>query len=67
MNDDLIEPLGYFAGFWLFLFSPTFRAEVLRDWRERPWFLQVLIPFEVAIATVVGLAPVALVWWAIQN
>ena len=65
--NELLEALGYLVGFWWFLFSQDFRAKVIREWRDRPLFLQLLIPLEVASATAVGLAPLLLIWWAVQR
>ena len=31
---DSVELLGYVAGFWLFIFSPRFRHEYIRNWQE---------------------------------
>jgi len=31
---DFIELIGYFAGFWLFLFSKKFRDMIIQDWKS---------------------------------
>jgi hypothetical protein len=49
------ELLGYFFWFWLFVFNPECRAEVLREWREsglleRSWIVvEALASFAVGV------------------
>ncbi len=64
---ELGEFVSYLCGFWLFLFSPRFRTNVLSTWRRRQWFLKVLIPFEVAVSTFCGLLPVLILGWALLD
>ncbi len=35
---DLIELIGYFIGFWLFLFNKKFRAIIISDWNSSGMF-----------------------------
>jgi hypothetical protein len=51
-------------GFWLFLFSSKYRAQVARDWQEAGAGGRLALGFEGVLAVVfeVGV-PMAGVWW----
>ena len=67
MDDILgvLEVLGYFGAFWLFVLSPTYRHTVLTDWRARSLVGRGFGLLEGTIASVIGLAPIALLVWAV--
>ena len=62
---DAGEALRYLVGFWGFLFSPSYRAQGLRRWREAPWPDRSLMLLGGALATVLGLGLPLLVAWFI--
>ena len=65
--DDLLEFLGYFFGFWLFLFNPKFRAEFIRKWRESGIIGRLFVVFDAAVSLLCGLfLPLYLLWWLLQ-
>ena len=50
-------------GFWLFLFSPTYRAQVVEDWRSAGTGRRIAIGLEGLLGIVLGLgAPLLGVW-----
>lgn len=50
-------------GFWAFLFSPTYRARVLRAWHEAGWPKRSLMVLDSAVAIIVGVGlPLFLGW-----
>lgn len=53
----LVELLKGFFRFWLFLFSRRFRADLIRVWKARSRWTQILIPLEVAFAIIYGTLP----------
>ena len=66
MFDWLELPL-YFFGFWLFLFNPKFRAEILRKWKESGIARRFLIIVEAASYVFCGVViPFYLLWWLLQ-
>ncbi len=34
---DILEAVGYFIGFWLFLVNKKFRDRIIDDWRISGW------------------------------
>lgn len=56
---DLFQLVGYFAAFWLFLFSPDFRRERLGEFREAGAGGRCALVVEGAVATFCGLLPLA--------
>ncbi|MGH7629502.1 MAG: hypothetical protein ACREOF_08925 [Gemmatimonadales bacterium] len=55
--------LGYIVGFWAFLFSPTYRAHVLRTWHAAGWPKRGLLLLDGVVAIIVGVGlPLFLGW-----
>jgi hypothetical protein len=63
---EALELFSYLFGFWLFLFSSRFRAHVRLSWRKRRGHSRLLIPLEITVATICGLLPLVLLWWALR-
>jgi hypothetical protein len=60
---DSGEVLRYLVGFWAFLFSPEYRAEVLHRWREAAGGTRILMGIEGVVTTTVGVGlPLLLAW-----
>jgi hypothetical protein len=60
---DAGEAIRYLIGFWAFLFSPKYRAGVLRRWHHADEGTRSLMVIEGLVATVVGLAlPLFIAW-----
>jgi hypothetical protein len=54
-------------GFWLFLFSPKYRAQVAHDWREASAGRGVVLAFEGLLAVLLGVGvPMAGLWWLLE-
>jgi hypothetical protein len=48
--------------FWLYLFSPTYRAQVQRQWREARGGRRALMIFEWSFSVLLGLGLPLLAW-----
>jgi hypothetical protein len=54
-------------GFWLFLFSPKYRAQEAHDWRDASAGRRVVLASEGLLAVVLGVGvPVAGRWWLLK-
>jgi hypothetical protein len=60
---DLLQLLAYLGAFWLFVFSPGFRAKWLAEYRAASTGGRVMRLLEGAVATLCGLAPFAVGAW----
>jgi hypothetical protein len=59
----MIEVIGYFAFFWLFLFSKRFRALQREEWKNGDWLTRFFMVTEAIISTAFGVVlPLALIW-----
>lgn len=61
----VLEFGGYLLGFWLFIFSSAFRTRVLQNWRSRSRIGKFLIPIEVSVSVLCGLAPIGVLIWIV--
>jgi len=53
---DVLEFLGYFFSFWLFIGSRSFRERTLRHWRTmKPAWAVLFIPVEIASSLFCGI------------
>ena len=63
---ELVELAGYLVGFWLFLFSPKFRARIVRDFSSGGAFKRALIILEGISSTFVSvILPALFIYYAI--
>jgi hypothetical protein len=51
---EAFEFLGYFAFFWIFVFSPKFRRARVEDWREGGLLQRASLVFECAVSFLIG-------------
>jgi len=49
-------------GFWLWLFSPKYRAQVASDWQDAGAGRRAVLVFEYLISVVLGLGVPLLIW-----
>ena len=54
-------------GFWLWLFSPKYRAQIARQWHEGNFGGRVHLGFEFLIGAVLGLGAPLLVWYLLTS
>jgi hypothetical protein len=54
-------------GFWLWLFSPKYRAQVASQWDEAGLGQRVWLGFEFLIGGVLGLGAPLLVWYLLKS
>ena len=52
-------------GFWLWIFSPKYRADVAADWRSAGRGRRLALGFEYFISVVLGIGAPLLVWFAL--
>jgi hypothetical protein len=65
---ELLEILGYFTFFWLFLFSKSFRALQVQEWRNGGLWARSVQISEALFSLVFGVAlPVAIVTWVVAS
>jgi len=63
----MIEVVGYFAFFWLFLFSSRYRALQMEEWNNGGWFGRIFMVIEAITSTIIGLIlPLALLWTVLR-
>jgi len=62
---DAVEGAGYLLGFWAFVFSPTYRAQVLARWRAAKPSTRIRLALNGIIATAIGVALPAVVLWIV--
>jgi hypothetical protein len=60
---DLLQLIAYLGAFWLFIFSPSFRAKWLAEFRAAGTGGRVMHLLEGAVAALCGLAPLAVAGW----
>ena len=64
---DVLECVGYFASFWLFMFKRRYRIARIQEWREGGWFERTFMLIEASISCAIGAGlPGALVWLAMR-
>lgn len=49
-------------GFWLWLFSPKYRAQVAAEWRDAGGGRRLMLGFEHLISVVLGIGAPVLIW-----
>lgn len=50
------EVIGFFFGFWLFIFSERFRIQFINEWKEGNWFNKLLaLIFEIIPSILIGI------------
>ena len=60
---DTVETAGYLLGFWGFVFSSKYRAQVLARWRTADAAKRGRLALDGIIATIVGLGLPGLIIW----
>ena len=64
---DTGEVIRYLVGFWAFLFSPRYRTEVLRRWRDAGKGTRSLMVLEGLVATIAGVGLPLLIAWLVNE
>jgi hypothetical protein len=54
-------------GFWLWIFSPKYRAQVARQWQDAGAGQRVWLAFEHLIGAVLGLGAPLFVWYLLTS
>jgi hypothetical protein len=57
------EAISYLLGFWLFIFSRSFRQRRMERWHAAGFGGKLVWLVESAFATVLGLLPLMLAWY----
>ena len=67
-SGDEFEVLGYFTGFWLFIFNAQFRNSWLTEFRKKSFLTKIWSLFQAGIAIVCGaIFPSSLIYYILQN
>ncbi|MBD0321662.1 MAG: hypothetical protein ICV87_15105 [Gemmatimonadetes bacterium] len=61
---DLLELLGYFAAFWLFLVSRDFRRRHIAEFRQAGVVRRCVFVLDGMVATFCGLLPILVLAWS---
>jgi hypothetical protein len=55
---EFLDVIGFFFGFWMFIFSSTFRKNFIKKWKEDGWGQKIMtVTFEVIPSIIFGLLP----------
>jgi hypothetical protein len=57
------EAISYLLGFWLFIFSRTFRKQRMEQWQAAALGGKIVWLIESAFATVLGFSPLIPAWY----
>jgi len=64
---ETAETAGYLLGFWGFLFSSRYRAQVLARWRAAGPSRRAQLGLEGAISTAIGVGIPAIIIWVVRT
>jgi hypothetical protein len=62
---ETAEAAGYLLGFWGFLFSSRYRAQVLARWRAADLGTRARLGLDGIISTTIGLGVPAVILWVV--
>lgn len=64
LDDETLFILGYFLGFWLFVFYRPFRQLWLEEFRKAHWFFKIFKIAGALWSVFIGLVfPAVVLWW----